>query len=185
MKKKTLGVFGICSILFISTLIFKPSVFAGWITMSSGSTDSIEGVWGSSSSNVYAVTDIGEVLHYNGSAWSSETKFATVAVLYDIWGTGANDIYGVGGMGSTGSIINYNSTSWSSTNSGLTNWLIGVHGTTSSDVFAVGYNGDIKHYNGTSWSAMTSGSTELIQDIWVNSAGDAFAVGNRVPLGSR
>jgi hypothetical protein len=39
--------------------------------MNSGTSNSVECVWGSSGSDVFAVGDKGTILHYDGSAWSA------------------------------------------------------------------------------------------------------------------
>jgi hypothetical protein len=61
--------------------------------------------------------------------------------------------------------------------SGTTNDLIGIWGSSTSDVFAVGEGGSILHYNGSTWSTMTSGTTNDLQDVWANSTSNVFAVG--------
>ena len=43
---------------------------------------------------------------------------------------------------------------WSEMDSGTTDTLWGVWGSSGSDVFAVGDNGTILHYNGSTWSPM-------------------------------
>jgi len=47
--------------------------------MSRGAQDFLFGVWGSSSSDVFAVGYYGTVLHYNGSAWSAMTAGAKIS----------------------------------------------------------------------------------------------------------
>ena len=42
------------------------------------------------------------------------------------------------------------------------NNLLGLWGSSGSDVFAVGNNGTILHYNGSAWSPMASGSTQAL-----------------------
>jgi hypothetical protein len=66
--------------------------------------------------------------------------------------------------------------------SGTTNHLLRVWGSSGSDVFAVGgdnysYAGIVLHYDGSVWSPMTSGTTNWIRDVWGSSGSDVFAVG--------
>ena len=37
----------------------------------------LDGVWGSSATDVFAVGDSGTILHYNGSAWSAMSSGTT------------------------------------------------------------------------------------------------------------
>ena len=43
---------------------------ADWISMTSGTTADLSGVWGSSGEDVFAVGAFGTILHYDGTAWS-------------------------------------------------------------------------------------------------------------------
>jgi hypothetical protein len=69
--------------------------------------------------------------------------------------------------------------------SGTAQNLIGVWGSSASDVFATGVGGVILRYDGSTWSPMRSGTSETLFDVWGGSASDAFAVGSAgtiVPL---
>ncbi len=66
---------------------------------------------------------------------------------------------------------------WTVMNSGTTQPLYGVWGTSSYNVYAVGYNGTILRYNGSVWSTVTSGIYEDLLGIWGTSAKDIFVVG--------
>jgi len=51
---------------------------SSWSYMHSPATDLLLNIWGSSSSDVFAVGYGGTILHYNGSSWSSmPTQTAT------------------------------------------------------------------------------------------------------------
>jgi len=67
---------------------------------------------------------------------------------------------------------------WYEMESGTTNTLHGVWGSSATDVFAVGNYGTILHYNGSTWSPMSSGTTNTLHGVWGSSATDVFAVGN-------
>jgi len=53
-----------------------PSILTGW---------SINKLWGSSSSDLYAVGNNGNIAHYNGQSWS-KIESGTTVNLYDVWG---------------------------------------------------------------------------------------------------
>jgi hypothetical protein len=81
-------------------------------------------------------------------------------------------------VGTIGTILHYNGTTWSSVSSGTTQSLRGVWGTSASDVWAVGGSGTILHYNGTSWLSVTSGTrTQTLFGTWGTSSSNVWAVG--------
>jgi RHS repeat-associated protein len=144
-----------------------------WYPMSSGTTSALEAVWGSSSSNVFAVGRNNTIVHYDGSAWTSMS--GATHWLYGVWGSSPSDVFAVGWAGT---IDHYNGSSWTAMSSPTSYQLMGVWGSSSSDVFAVGAGGTIVHYNGTSWSTMTSGTTVDLHAIWGTSSSNVFVVGN-------
>ena len=136
-------------------------------------TNQIEGVWGTSSSNVVIVGASGTIDNYNGTSWSSMTS-GTTQNLYSVWGSDASHVFAVG---ASGTIRYYNGSTWSSMTSGTTNALNGVWGSDASHVFAVGASGTIRYYNGSTWSSMTSGTTNALNAVWGSDASHVFAVG--------
>ena len=142
-------------------------------TQGNNPPSTLDGVWGSSSSDVFAVGYSGTILHYDGSAWSAMTSGTSYA-LYAVWGSSSSDVFAVG---SGGTILHYNGSVWSAMTSRTTNDLLGVWGSSSSDVFAVGDHGTILHYNGSAWSAMISDTTNDLSGVWGSSSSDVFAVG--------
>lgn len=148
-----------------------------WELMESGTTVlRLEGVWGNSSSDVFAVGTDGTILHYDGSSWSSMTS-GTSKSLRDVWGSSGSDVFAVGVYGT---ILHYDGETWTAMDSGYSNTLYGIWGSSGSDVFAVGGSGTtgtILHYNGETWTAMNSGTTACLKGVWGSGSGDVFAVG--------
>jgi hypothetical protein len=142
-------------------------------TQGNNPPNTLDGVWGSSSSDVFAVGYSGTILHYNGSAWSTMTS-RTSYPLDGVWGSSSSDVFAVG---EAGTILHYNGSVWSVMTSRTTNDLDGVWGSSSSDVFAVGGAGTILHYNGSVWSVMTSRTTNDLDGVWGSSSSAVFAVG--------
>jgi len=74
-----------------------------WTAMDSGTTARLNGIWGSSSSDVFAVgMDLdswnGVILHYDGSTWSAMTSGSS-SLLHGIWGSSDSDVFAVGLLG--------------------------------------------------------------------------------------
>jgi hypothetical protein len=104
-------------------------------------------IWGSSSSDVFAIGDgfaPCAIWHYDGSAWSLMVTFEEYGFC-GLWASSSFDVFAVG---SFGAISHYDGSAWSSMTSGTTNHLTQVWGSSPSDVFAVGYGGVILHYAG-------------------------------------
>ncbi len=146
----------------------------GWSTMVSGTLNSLNGVWGSSGRDVYAVGDNGTILHHYSQGWTP-MQSNTSNDLQSIWGSSRANVFAVG---SNGTILRFDGQSWSPMDSGITTTLHGIWGSYKADVFAVGSNGTILHYDGQAWSSMNSGTTTTLNGVWGSSGTDVFAVGN-------
>jgi hypothetical protein len=141
--------------------------------MTSGTSSTLYGGWGTSTSDIFAAGSSGTIRHYDGNGWSGMTS-NTSSGLLDIWGAGTSAVWAVG---SGGTIVHYDGGSWSSVTSDTNKQLWGVWGASSSDVFAVGNNGEIMHYDGAAWTRMTSGTPNLLYAAWGTGSSDVFAVG--------
>ena len=135
--------------------------------------DWLYAVWGSSSSDVFAVGQGGAIQHYDGSAWSRMDS-GTSNDLHGVWGDSSSDVFAVG---HGGTIQHYDGDAWKPMNSGTVSSLWCVWGNSSSDVFAVGAGGAILHYDGSAWKPMNSGTTDWLYGVWGSSSSDVFAVG--------
>ena len=95
---------------------------------------SLYGVWGSGTSDVWAVGS-GGIVHWDGSAWTAVLSGIGPS---GIWGSGASDVWAVGG---SGIILHWDGSAWASVPSCTTGYLFGVWGSGASDVWAVGESG--------------------------------------------
>ncbi len=166
--------------------------------MSSGTTSTLYGVWGSSATDVFAVGASGTILHYDGSTWSPMTSDATLA-LYDVWGDSAtSDVFAMGHVHDSPilpyCVFHYDGSVWSNMEIpylGVDPALYGIWGASANDVFAVGRGsvmvGNVQprilHYDGSSWSEMMNYGGSIhnvwLHDVWGDPAtSDVFAVGD-------
>lgn len=99
----------------------------------------------------------------------------TGADLLGIWGASDTDVWAVG---TRGTILRGNGSTWTAVPSGVTVELWDVHGSGTSDVWAVGEAGTILHWNGTTWSRRASGTTQDLNGVFAVSASFAIAVGD-------
>ncbi len=124
-----------------------------WTEMTSPTSDSLLGVWGSSGSNVFAVGENGTILHYNGTSWT-EMTVSTSDPLVSVWGSSESDIFAVGGFREDNTslrsvILHYDGTNWEEMPSPTSDFLWSVWGSSGDDVFAAGDSGTILNYTGT------------------------------------
>lgn len=175
-------------ILVPLVIISKGSSIAGWTPMTSGTSDYLRGIWGTSGMDVFTVGDSGTVLHYNGMKWTpmsdgsilspyntqtDSVSKVTAKNLWGVWGSSGNDVFVTG---FSGTIVRYDGINWTIMNSGVINGLTSVWGTSGKDVFTVGSFGTILHYDGTNWNALSSGLAGL-SAIWGTSGENIYAVG--------
>jgi hypothetical protein len=152
-------------------------------------------VWGSSSTDVFAVGDGTTVLHYDGVAWS---RIPTGPVWAgSIWGSSSHDVFIVGGDGNFldqtvegGSILHCDGTAWTQQARSLTHTIdiAGVGGSSATDVYFVGGVRDvypsIQHFDGSTFDAGVSLQGEgYWQDVWGAAPDAVWVVGDdRVDL---
>jgi hypothetical protein len=149
-----------------------------WATQTSTTTQDLNGVWGSSSTNVFAVGDGGTVLKYNGATWSAMSS-TTSENLNSIWGDSASEVYAVG---DSGTILRYNGLWWSTVTypSGENlNGIWGIDNGTAMHIYAVGDSGTILHStNGTSWTEIDSPTLSDLNGIWGSKPSNIFVAGD-------
>jgi hypothetical protein len=111
-------------------------------------------------------------MHYDGATWSPQTAPMPAVVPGKKRGSTTNFEY------VWGAIVHYDGIKWSPQTSGTANFLRGVWGTSSSDVFAGGDRSTILHYNGTTWTPMTSGTNVPLTGVWGSSLCNVFVSGH-------
>ncbi|MFD0894047.1 choice-of-anchor D domain-containing protein [Luteolibacter ambystomatis] len=146
-----------------------------WNSQLSGFQLDLKGVWGTNTSNVWAVGMSGVIVKWNGSSWGSQSS-GTGNDLYGVWGLDANNVWAVG---LSGTIRKFNGSTWSAQTSGTTTVAFtSVWGADASNVWAVGTGGAIYKFNGTSWAVQTSGTTQILRSVWGTAANNVWAVGD-------
>jgi hypothetical protein len=127
--------------------------------------------------NLYAVGGGGKVLHFSGGAWTDISDAGVVSSgLMDVWASG-NEAFAVG---TNGAVVHISGTTLATMESGTTEELYGVWGSSASDVFAVGSEGSILHYDGTDWSPMdTGGFDDYLIAVAGSSSSDVYAMASR------
>lgn len=145
-----------------------------------GSNNDLLRMWGTSSSNLFAVGDSGQILRREvASSWRSIAS-GTSASLRGMWGPDANDAWIVG---SANTILHWDGVkSVLSSDSGafggnLKVELNDVSGVSKTDIWAVGEAGALAHRDASGWTLWRAGPTATIYSGWAASENDAWAVG--------
>ncbi|MDH3328700.1 MAG: hypothetical protein OEM01_05650 [Desulfobulbaceae bacterium] len=136
---------------------------------------SLNSIWGSSGTDIFAVGDSGTVLHFDGKSWNEENT-GTSTDLYGVWGASAARVYAVG---ESGLVLHYDGENWSTTfpvpDTLHTAWC-----GSNSTCLAAGQNTSI--LAGTdplSWSPDYSGDAiGSLHGIWGSSESDLYVVGD-------
>ena len=120
----------------------------GWERAPTSGTvsQSLNGIWGSSPTDVWAVGSYGAVAHFDGQTWSTVTTSLPsmeTSTLYAISGTGPADVWAVGRNGMVG---HYDGNSWTFAPRASLSDLYAVHAASPDDVWAVGKSGARQHY---------------------------------------
>jgi uncharacterized protein YjdB len=147
-----------------------------WAPMASGTTDNLAGVWGTSTSDVFAVGGR-TVLHYNGASWSQVFTTDYAFGLMGVWGSSSADVFA---SGSGGTVVHYDGTFWSVASGGTSGMLSRLWGASPVDVYASSWDGTIEHFNGSSWSPMTMDATVGKEGLWGASVRDVYATGQQL-----
>ena len=92
-----------------------------WTTWKLQQFGRLDGVWGTSSSNIYAVGARGLMLRYDGNTWKKEQSNTQID-LWDIFGLSNNQVYAAGYQDSSGSgiLLQYDGNLWKTVAKGET-----------------------------------------------------------------
>jgi hypothetical protein len=169
---------GILSLsLFLALLLAPPAgadLSNSWtlVRQNPGYHQSLTGLWGSASNNVFAVGTGGTILHYDGESWTNQPSGST-RHLTGVWGSSADNVFVVGGRDT---VLQYDGSSWSTLD--VPGYAINycVWGTSASNVLVGGSSG-IRRFNGTTWDSIlsVSGAASIV-GICGTSPSNVYAV---------
>ena len=126
--------------------------------------------------NVWAVGDVGTILHYDGDSWNQQES-GTTEMLLGVSALDASNVWAVGGSFTSGTILHYDGNAWSEQESGMTDIIWGVSALDANNVWAVTDLGVILHYDGDAWSEQYSGEEQSLRGVSALDAENVWAVG--------
>ena len=89
-----------------STIVHCRAV-TGCVNESSGGSGALNSVWGTGSTNMYAVGAGGRIIRFDGTSWTNMVS-PTTRALYKIAGSGPNDVWAVGDS----VVLRFDGTQW-------------------------------------------------------------------------
>lgn len=134
-------------------------------------------VWGTGPDHVFAIGQLGVILHWDGTAWT-QVPSGTGEDLVSLWGRGPDDIVAVGGR-SLGVVGRWDGTAWTfdalERVSGLNGSWMAEDGT----VLVNGVGGRLIRIapNSLDFVDVTTTTRNTLHGMWAASDGPAFAVG--------
>jgi hypothetical protein len=138
--------------------------------------ETINDLWGSSSTNVYGVGSGGTVFHYDGNRWDSVASTGGPD-LNAVWGSHPSDVYAVG---DSGVVLHYNGSDWQTEDKLTDARLEDISGISLNKVVVVGRQGTILSYDGIQWTADTVGENPAyisMTGVYVAPNGRIFVCG--------
>lgn len=140
-------------------------------TTTTASTEDLDGISGSSKTDVLGVGKNGEVWSYDGSGWSAVTVSGNPGEdLEDVFAIDATNSVAVG---DNGAVLLESSGSWSTLTAPTSEDLRGVWAYSTSEIYVFGKQGTVYSYDGSSWTnqatAAGTDSNDKFEDAWGNS----------------
>jgi hypothetical protein len=140
--------------------------------------NALHGVWAAASDDIWAVGDVGTVLHFNGRLWTA-VPFATRSNLHGIFGTAPDDVWIVG---DSGLVLHWDGTDLKSESADTPNDLNGVWAAPGGTVWIAGTNSTLGMRSPAGvWRLFQPATLNVsFRAIWALSPSDVWAVGDKV-----
>ena len=153
-----------------------PSVYE-WSQADAPTAEDLSGVYGFSSSDVFAVGENSTILRFDDASWSGMAYPADApgSDLGGVWGASPEDVFAVG---SNGAIVHYDGAAWAPMDSGTDVNLHDVCGRGPEDVYAVGDAGLLLAYDGATWAPIATGTDRNLFAAWCAPGTPVYASGH-------
>jgi len=139
---------------------------AVWAAVASPA-EGLNEIWGSSASDVFAVGDLGVVVHFDGEDWTPQPTPASTPGLRAIWGVGGDEVYAAG---EAGGLLRYDGRAWSAIDSGATETLTGVWAYSASEIWTISAT-TVRRFDGSGWTEMLALVPALEARGWIAGTG--------------
>ena len=134
--------------------------------------EALKDVWPFSLTDVWAVGDHGNILHFDGTTWAP-AQSNTTETFERIWASAPNDVWAVAWH----KILHWNGSTWSTILEGSPLLGKSIWGTSSSDVWIPLFSNGMLHFDGSLWSQPAELSAVRFYHLW-GAQGQIFALSN-------
>jgi hypothetical protein len=156
----------------------------GWSSVGGGGANHLTAVWGSSATDVWAVGQSLQLVHFDGKTWQTSTAptspelASTPANLSGVWGTSPNDVWavGAGSRSTVSTVLHFDGKAWTVTSSPKGRFYR-VWSSGPTDVWLIGLGG-VLHGDGHIWQA-PPGAPDRVNGIWGSGADDVWLTRGR------
>jgi len=143
-----------------------------WSSEPAPTDQDLWGVWGTSTTDVWAVGGDATVLHDTGNGFEPvplpDMERPGVRIFFKVWGSSANDVYIVG---QGGAVLRWNGSALEELDVGVSEDLIGIWGTGPDRIVTVGgrRNGAAALWDGSAWRAVDLTEFPGLNGVWLDS----------------
>jgi len=148
----------------------------GWQQVASPTTAQLDAIWGTSSSDVWAVGHDGVALHFDGGGWT-QVASGTSGVLHAVWGA-APDAYWAGD--GDGKLLHWDGLAWSPDSWFAANDIDGIRSIsgTGPDNVWVSTGFSLFHWTGVAWTPVPFPVGEIIDNVLATDPTEVWATGD-------
>ena len=151
------------------------------VRIGSGSPGALHSVWGSSTSDVWAVggywlyPNSNRLHHWDGQRWTAAPSATARWGANAVWGSGPADVW----AGGEGAVEHWDGQAWSAWSFPAGGAVLGLWGSAAGDVWASGTDSSLFHWDGTRWSVAQSTFANYadFEDVWGTARDDVWIVG--------
>lgn len=144
-----------------------------WMMESTGNTETVNGTYVVSKTNMWSVGTGGTILNFDGTEWTT-SESGVSDDLASVYFVDENNGYAVG---KGGTVLHYDGSAWTKVDVGTTEDLTGISFVDANMGWTVGNGGVIVKYDNGTWSSVTSGVSSDLYGVYALSASDVWACG--------
>ncbi|WP_257457841.1 WD40/YVTN/BNR-like repeat-containing protein [Archangium lipolyticum] len=145
-----------------------------WVRADGKTTNALEALHGTGPKDVWAVGELGTIIHWNGTAWSVK-EAGTSVDLHAVWAVDQANAWAVGEQGV---VLKWNGATWSRVDVGSKESLISVWASAPSDVWVVEdsypYGDGLLHFDGREWKRRVSNARSQPMRVWGTGPSDVW-----------